>query len=199
MMLQMTPFEAYKLFLAVKMHFTQPSFDFFKYNGTIKANYESFEKRKDKFYFQKLAKQKDLKEYLVSNFVDQGVQWIGDLVSEESETVFKLWQRRNQSLTYMFTNEIFLLDEDFMSYFKVVDGQHPKLLTMYKQKKISIETLVILNDMLSFFPIWDKKIKDPIIWPSIRDKCLKYQPFIRYDKVRIKNLVKDLISHINKP
>ena len=198
-MLQMTPFEAYKLFLAVKMHFTQPSFDFFKYNGTIKANYESFEKRKDKFYFQKLAKQKDLKEYLVSNFVDQGVQWIGDLVSEESETVFKLWQRRNQSLTYMFTNEIFLLDEDFMSYFKVVDGQHPKLLVMYKQKKISIETLVILNDVLSFFPIWDKKIKDPIIWPSIRDKCLKYQPFIRYDKVRIKNLVKDLISHINKP
>ena len=190
----MTPFEAYKLFLGVKMHFTQPSYDYFKYNGKVRADLDSFNRRNDKFHFAKLARYKDPQSYLVANFVHGNPKWIGDLLSDESEKAYTDWQKRKESLGYMVSQEIKQLEDDFVSFFKVKGGQHPKLLSMYRQGKISIETLTILNDVLNFFPLWDKKINDSIIWPSIRDRCLKYRHFIHYDKAKIKNLVKAMVN-----
>lgn len=191
----MTPFEAYKLYMAVKMHFTQPSYDYFKYNGKTNVNQESFNRRKDKYQFQKLSRHKDARHYLVANFISSdGSKWVGDLLSDESRQHYTDWLKRTESLTYNFNQELSSIEDDFMSYFACKDGQHPKLLVLYKQGKISIETLTILNEMLSFFPIWDKKITDTIIWPSIRDKCVKYQPFLKYDKNKIKSLVKRVLE-----
>lgn len=190
----MTPFEAYKLFLAVKMHFTTPSYDMVKYNSKVNANFNSFAKRRDKYQFAKLAKHKDPLNYLVANFVDGNNKWVGELFSDEADVVYTNWLKRQQSLTYMVTNEINLLEDDLMDHFKVKDGQHPKLLVMYKRGSIHIETLTILNDILQFFPIWDKKINDTVIWPSIRDKCLKYNILLHYDKAKIKSIVRELLS-----
>jgi hypothetical protein len=182
------------MFLAIKMHFTTPGYDYIKYQGKVGAKIESFERRRDKFQFAKLAKKKDPLYFLVSNFVYDSPTWIGDLLTEEAENNFAEWQKKQQSLTYILTNEINMLDDDFVSYFKVKDGQHPLLLNMYKQKKLSIETLIVLNDILTFFPIWDKKLNDTIIWPSIRDKCLKYRQFIHYDKAKLKQVVKSMMT-----
>lgn len=189
----MTPFQAYQTFLAIKQHFTS-SYDYFKYGGKVKANAASFDARRDKFYFQKLARHKDLQGFLVANFITRDIKWVGDLITDESEAVYKQWQKRNESLTYMVTEELSLLEDDFISFFKVKEGQHPKLLLLFKQNKISIETLAILNNMLSFFDLWDKKIEDPVIWPSIRDRALNYQPFINYDKNKLKKVVKQLMN-----
>ena len=195
----MTPFEAYKLYMAVKMHFTQPSYDFFKYNGKTNANQDSYNRRRDKYQFQKLARHRDPVNFLVANFISSDTsKWVGDLFSEQSEQHFTDWLARTESLSYRFEQELSSIEEDFVSYFKCKGGQHPKLLTLYKQGKISIETLTILNQMLSFFPIWDKKLVDTVIWPSIRTKCIKYQPFLRYDKKKLKSLVKDVLE-INRP
>ena len=48
-------FNAYKLYLAVKNHFTT-NYDFFKYNGKVNAKEDSFLKRRDKFFFAKLQR-----------------------------------------------------------------------------------------------------------------------------------------------
>lgn len=189
----MTPYEAYQTFLAIKQHFTS-SYDFFKYGGKVKANASSFDQRRDKFYFQKLARHRDLRGFLVSNFIDRDIKWVGELITDESESVYKQWQKRNESLTYIVTEELSLLEDDFISFFKVKEGQHPKLLSLFKQNKISAETLCILNDLLSFFELWDKKIEDPVIWPSVRDRLLNYQPFVQYDKSKLKKVVKQLMN-----
>ena len=189
----MTAYEAYQTFLAIKQHFTS-SYNFFKYGGKVKANPSSFEQRRDKFYFQKLSRHRDLRGFLVSNFVDRDIKWVGELITDESESVYKEWQKRNESLTYIVTEELSLLEDDFISFFKVKEGQHPKLLSLFKQNKISAETLCILNDLLSFFELWDKKIEDPVIWPSVRDRLLNYQPFVQYDKSKLKKVVKQLMN-----
>jgi hypothetical protein len=189
----MTPFEAYQTFLAIKQHFNT-SYDYFKYGGKVKAPLNSFESRRDKFYFQKLARHRDLHGLLVANFIDRDVKWVGDLISDESEAVYKEWKKRSESLTYTVTQELDQLSDDFISFFRVKDGQHPPLLVLFKQKKISIETLAILNNLLSFFEIWDKKIYDPVVWPSIRTRVIKYQPFIHYDKSKLKKVVKQLMN-----
>lgn len=189
-----TPFEAYKLFMAIKTHFTNPNFDYFQYNGKIRASIQSFEQRRDRFQFAKLARHKDPQSFLVANFVSGNPKWIGDVLSDESESIYTDWQRRIESLTYLVTKEIKQLEDGFVDKFKVKNGQHPELLKLYRQGKVSVETLVILNDLLHFFQFWDTRIDDTIIWPSVRDKCLKYRQFLHYDKAKIKPLVKELMT-----
>ena len=76
----------------------------------------------------------------------------------------------------------------------VTDGQYPILLKEVMHSNIAVETLVILNDIMNFFPMWDKKIADTIVWPSMRRKFVKYTPFIDYDKPKYVEILKNLIS-----
>lgn len=191
----MTPFEAYKLFLAVKMHFTQPQYDFFKYNGKVNATLDSFNRRRDKYHFAKLAKHKDALGYLVSQYITGDFTgWAGDLFTEEAERIYTQYLARQQSITYNFQSDLSKLEEGFISKFKVKDGQHPDALVMFRRGIISIETFTILNNHLNFFQLWDTRIDDTVLWPSIRERCLKYRPFLHYDKAKIKSILRPLIS-----
>lgn len=191
----MTPFEAYKLFIAIKMHFTQPNYDFFKYNGKVNANLDSFNRRRDKYHFAKLAKHKDPTGYLVAQYTTGNFsRWVGDLFTEEAERTYTQYLARQQSITYNFQSDLGKLEEGFISRFKVKDGQHPEALVLFRRGGISIETFTILNDVLNFFELWDTRIDDTVIWPSIRERCLKYRPFLHYDRAKIKSLIRPLIS-----
>ena len=68
----MSAFECYKEYVALKNHFTKPSYDYFKYNGKAKLNPSSFDGRKDKLFFQKLAKHPDVHNFLVANLSENG-------------------------------------------------------------------------------------------------------------------------------
>lgn len=191
----MTPFEAYKLFLAVKMHFTQPQYDFFKYNGKVNATLDSFNRRRDKYHFAKLAKHKDALGYLVSQYITGNFTgWAGDLFTDEAERIYIQFLARQQSITYNFQSELQQLEDGFISKFKVKDGQHPEALVLFRRGYISIETFTILNDVLNFFQLWDTRIDDTVLWPSIRERCLKYRPFLHYDRAKIKSIIRPLMS-----
>lgn len=194
--LRMDGFEAYKHYLALKSHFTSKTYDYFKYNGAVRAKRESFEARNDKYFFQKLAKRKDITEFLVSLFVHGNKDmWIGDIVrNEESEQTFLKSQKIKQSLTYVFMNDLEKFNEDLVSSFVVHEGQHPHALRLLMSNDIHIETFIILNDIMRFTPSWNRQIEEQIIWPSVRQKCKKYHPFIEYDKEKCKNIVVDKFS-----
>lgn len=191
----MTPYEAYQLFLGIKMHFTQPSYDYIKYGGKVNATLDSFNRRRDKYHFAKLAKHREPATYLLAQFVSgEFAGWVGDLFTEEAERRYTDYVARVQSLTYNFQSDLRKFDDDFTSKFKVKGGQHPEALVMLRRGDISIETLTILNNLLNFFPIWDTRIEDTILWPSVRDRCLKYKPFLVYDKTKIKQLVREKVA-----
>ena len=193
--MQLTSFEAYRLYLAIKQHFTTPNYDYFKYNGKVNASIQTFEKRRDKFHFAKLARHRDPVGYLVSQFITGSFTgWVGDLFAEESGRVYTEYLARHQSLTYNFQSDLGKLEEGFISKFRVKDGQHPEVLVMFRRGHISPETFTILNDVLGFFPLWDSKIDDTVLWPSIRDRMLKYRPFISYDKAKIKSFIRPVMA-----
>lgn len=160
--------------------------------------------RKDKYHFYKLSRKyniDDLRSFYVANFLVKEVAWVGDLIGPEGEENYRVWQKRNQSLTYRFEQDIIGLfnalpsPEDML---KVNDGQHPVLLEEVMQGTIAIETMVILNDIMNFFPMWHKKINDTIVWPAWERKCLKYTPFMEYDKAKFKAILKETINdHIS--
>ena len=52
----MTGFEVYKMYLALKLHFTSDTYDYFQYGGNAKASQVSFDQRRDKFFFVKLSR-----------------------------------------------------------------------------------------------------------------------------------------------
>jgi hypothetical protein len=191
--LKMTGFEAYKLYLALKTHFTSKTYDYFQYNGAIKARIDSFEKRKDKYFFTKLSKKKDVLGFLVSLFVyGKKEMWIGDIIrNEEQEDLFLKWQKVRQSMTYVFSNDLDQLKEDFISNFEIKDGQHPYLLQLLLGDHIHIETFIILNDILKFVPFWNKHMQDTVLWPEVKLKCKKYQPFMEYNKEKCLQILVD--------
>jgi hypothetical protein len=189
----MNGFEAYKMYLGIKSHFAQTNYSYVKYQGSVRANEVSFNKRNDRYFFEKLSRIPDLLNFLIANFLEGDI-WVRDLFNDESFARYAQWQRRIQSLTYNFEQELSGISGDFKGYFIVYNGQHPLLLKEFRQGSISIETLTILNDLLNFFPYWDKRISDNILWPKTRDKCLKYAEFIKYDKPKMKKIVKDILD-----
>jgi hypothetical protein len=64
-----TAYEAYKDYLALRNHFNNEKYDYFLYNGKVSGSVASFEKRKDRFFFEKLAKHRDPHGLMVANFV----------------------------------------------------------------------------------------------------------------------------------
>lgn len=194
--LRMDAFEAYKHYLALKSHFTTKNYDFFKYNGAVKARRDKFDLRNDKYFFHKLSKHKDLTNFLVAMFVyGRHDMWVGDLLrNEESEKLYKEWLRVRESLTYVFTNDLDKFNDDLISSFVVKEGQHPHALKLLLRKEIHIETFIILNDILRFTPSWNKDIIDTVVWPEVRQRCKKYHPFMQYTK---ENFEKVLVDKFN--
>jgi hypothetical protein len=185
-------YAAYKEYVAVKNHFTSPYYDIFKYNGSVKAGRASFERRNDKLLFCKLAKVKDVRGFLVANFVDDPKSWVGDVIKNSaSNKVYVNWLARQQSLQYIFETDLQKLDENFDANIVVVGGQHPPLLKKIMRKEISIETVVILNSLCKFFKHWSRSITDEVIWPQFKFRCVKYKPFVQFDSNKFKKIVVD--------
>ena len=188
-------YELYVYYLAIKKHFTS-SYDFFKYNGKVSASASAFENRKDKFHFYKLSKRSESRDLILANMLVNPKSWIGDLLEPEADIIYKDWLKRKQSLTYQFKSDINVLNEDFNSNFIVNDGQYPHLIRLYNMKRITIETLVILCEILKCLPYWEKKISDTILFPDINRLVRKYYPFLQYDKSKMKEILLDRYNDI---
>jgi len=189
-------FSAFALYNALRLHFTSPSYDYFKYNGKTNVSKDSFAKNKAKYSFYKLSRKynlDDLRSFYIANFLESDIKWIGDISGLEGEQNYTKWQTRIQRLTYQFEQDIIYLFDKYAAkdMISVVDDHYPRLLEEMMQRNIMIETVVILNDLMGFFPMWSKKIKDDIIWPNWKLKLEKYTPFVNYDKAKLKAIVKE--------
>jgi hypothetical protein len=187
------PFESYKLYNALKLHF-ETSYDAVKYNFKSNVSPQSFFKRKDKYFFAKLANtyESELKEFYVANFKND-VKYVGDMLNEGGERYYREHKKIMESLTYRFQNDINKLndmDVSFDSLLEAEDNNHPLIIKLWMQEEILLETVVILDSILGFVERENKKITDTIIWPDIFRKITKYKPFVKFDRDRYLNLLK---------
>ena len=191
----MTPFEVYTSYLALKQHFTNPNYDYIKYNGKVNASRSSFDVRKDNYFFQKLAKRKDVLEFMVANFIEDESSWVGNLTNDEhSEKNYLKWLKRTQSLEYVFRNDLDKLERNFDTNIKIYKRDYPILYKLFTQKQICIETIVIIDDLVGCFDYWDQYIDDKYIYPLVKHKVKKYKSFFKYDKKKFKKILLDKFS-----
>ena len=191
----MSAYECYQHYNALKLHFTKPSYDYFKYNHKTKTSTSAFDTRKDKIFFMKVAKHPDPVRYMLSNLLVNPKLWIKDIAySPEAERVYTDWQKRQQSLSYIFKEELSKLDEDFNTNFKSEGNSHPLVLKLYLRKQISLETLVMLVDLVQCQNYWLKKHEyDPVV-EEVLNVITKYRPFLHYDRDSIKKIVLEKFS-----
>ena len=198
-MLKVTPFETYQHYLSLKNHFTNPKYDFFKYGAKTRASVTSFNKRKDKYWFEKTSRKysdKEVVDFLVSNFVSTDNPqnlWIGEIINS-GERNYADWMRRQQSLTYLFkeqSNELFS-ENKLDDVFNCSKG-HPPVLKKFLSGTISLETLVIYDKIFLFGNKFDKKILDPV-WETVSLKLKKYSPFLNIDVFQYKKILRTIID-----
>ena len=193
-----TPFETYQHYLSLKNHFTNPKYDFFKYGAKTRASMTSFNKRKDKYWFEKTSRKysnEEIVDFLVSNFTaadNPQNLWIGEIINS-GERNYAEWMKRQQSLSYLFkeqSNEL-LSERKLAELFSCSKG-HPVILKRYLGGKISLETLVIFNKIFDFVSIMDKKLDDPV-WETVSLKIKKYNPFINIDVFQYKKVLRSIV------
>jgi hypothetical protein len=198
--MKVTPHETYKTYLAIKNHFTKSTYDYHKYCGKVNASLQSFYKRKDRFWFEKLSRKKEDKEiinFFVANFISSDNPqslWIGDIIRNGEET-YTDWQKRMQSLSYLFKEETQqLFQNKFEEVFDCSKG-HPILLKSFLIGNISMETMVIYDKIFMFGKNFDKKLQDPV-WETVSLRMKKYNSFLNIDVFKYKKILKDIVLNL---
>lgn len=193
----MDPFEAYKLWLGLKLHFTKDEYNYFLMDGRVKCSSLTFQQKKDKFNFYKLVrKYNDLEGFYIANLVYGDPQWSGDLMTIEADKNYIRWLKNKNALRHIFKTDLEILSQfDQVDIVQVVFGQNPKLLTLVYQNDITIETLLIMNEIgPGFIDNWNNKIMDPIIWPKFYQKLIKYRPWIlKLDLTKFKAISQEVM------
>ena len=200
----MNGFEVYKIYLAIKLHFTSKnqSYDFHKHLGRTTARLATFTKRRDRYFFHKLSKSNNnstIVDYFVSNFVSNTNLWIGDIIGKSGDEHYKQWSKKIEALHYYYEQDLdYMLERkiEFDDIFTSKDGQHPPILKMFLSKRINFETFIILDDILSFTKQLNKKINEKVLWPKLYDRMTRYRPFLKYNVTKYKKSLRDKLKEI---
>ena len=103
----MEPFEVYRYYLALRLHFTTDKYDVIEQKGRVRATKNSFFKRKDLLAIRRVAEtysDKDIVDFLVANFVS-GDRW-GGVFDVEAKDRYQGWKKRIESISYTFKKEL---------------------------------------------------------------------------------------------
>lgn len=195
----MTPYESFVMYSALKLHFTSEKFDYHKYHGKTNVAKTTFEKRKDKYDFVKIVRKysdDEMELFFVSNFIYNPKIWSKELLKDEANDRFLEKQKILQSLTYIFKSDVELLIEKFddLNDMLRVSDAYPPLLKLTLQKDVHLETFIILDSILKFVPVWNKKITDTFRWPDFALLCKKYKPFLLFDETKFRKLLKEQLA-----
>ena len=189
-------FDVYKTYLAVKLHFTSDTYDYYKYGGKVNARLDTFTKRKDRYFFHKLSTrygQDNILDFFVANFLADSKGWIGNLLANDGKDVYLDYKKRKEAFAYHFKQACGAVASDFsrrgLSFddgFVPVNGQHPRMLRLLIQRKVSFQTAVVLNHYLNYTKNWDKEITEKIVWPEISLKVARVKPFVNFNATECK-------------
>ena len=193
----MEPIDVYLMYCAMKAHFVKTDYNFIKYGGKSRVSRNSFFKRKDRYFFVKLSKkyktENEIRNYFVANFMMEQRGYVANFNDENYEK----WQNRQNNFHDIFTNEIQPMIQDFNSLFEIKKSEHPKLMKEYLGKRISLETLIILDELVEYSKKWNEHLKDDILWPDLKKLMNNYKWFLTFDKKQYRINLLTMIKESN--
>ena len=191
----MEPIDVYLMYCAMKAHFGKGDYDFVTYRGKTRIKRDTFYKRKDRSFFVRLSRkyktEQEITNYFVSNFIKDKKGYIANFNDENYES----WKLKRQGFFDLFEVEMKPLVDAFEDLFTVTNGQHPKLMREFLGGRVSLETIIILDELVNFGPDWDKALEDDIIWNDLNNLIDNYERFLTIDqeqyKIRLLKLIEE--------
>lgn len=175
----MDGFKAFKYYLAIKLHFTNPKYNVFERKGKLRGTRETFLTRNDHYLFEKIARRFDndqqLIRYIASNFMYDNPNVVYN--EAEAEENFVEYNRRRQSITKVFTDDVQRIVESGINT--------PNILQLYLGKKITIETAVILNDLENCISKLKDTESNTLLWGDEILRVEKSKGFVKYDSYKV--------------
>ena len=185
--------DTYLLYCSLKAHFNG-KYDYHKFGGRTKISRDSFWKRKDRIFFVKLAqkyKDDEMLNYFISNFIVEQSGYIANFNDKNYET----WLSKRKNFYNVFEMEMTPFVKNFNPLFECQDNQHPLLLKEYLGKRVSIETMIILDKLVEYIKDWDKKLEwDDFVWPGVKKIIKNYEGFLTIDSDKYKMKLLKLIE-----
>ena len=197
-------FDVYRCYLAMKLHFSNPKYDFFQYDGKVNAKEETYQQRNDFYFFETIArkyKKEEIHTLLLATFVqteDATKEWVGNL-KRDGRARYLAHQKQMDRLTYEVSQDsdtvVDYLERHNCTFNRLFETQqsnnsHPPFLKLYITKAISLETLLIYDMILGFIPQWDRDLKDPL-WERTSLKIRKYKPFLSINTDKYRQIIKE--------
>ena len=193
----MEPIDVYLMYCAMKAHFGKSDYDFVTYKGKTRIKRDTFYKRKDRSFFVRLSRkyktELEIKNYFVANFIKNKKGYIANFSDENYES----WKLKRQGFFKQFEVEMKPLVEMFEDLFRVENGQHPKLMKEFLGGRVSLETVIVLDELVNFDNAWNKELEDDIIWIDLRNLMNNYERFLTIDQEQYKIRLLKLIEESN--
>ena len=195
-------YDAYRMYLGLRLHFNSKSYDYVRYNGSVNCTKDSFMKRSDRYFFHKMGKKYngELEPFLVSNFVSNesvNPKWLtGDQALEN----YNKWKKNQQSITRIFDQDLKkcldIYDSFGIMFVTESRNSHPPIVKMIQSGKIEIQSAIILDHYLNWIDYVEREVDDEWIWPRIRNMLRKCQPFIKFNETKCKEILKYRVASV---
>jgi len=203
-------FRAWKTYHGMYLHFTG-SYDYFKYFGnapwgTIASMEKYFAKYEHQTGFswqrgfftslgKKMTKEHDLIYYYLSQLTrgkNYPTEFLDDYFDEYRIKMesFSLHLQRNMKVVVEYMKEY---DMKFNELFECDGINHPPILKLLLGEDISLETFTVLDIILGFTKIVDKKLIDPI-WRDQKTLCYNYKPFLEVNVDEKRRLIRKVLN-----
>ena len=191
----MEPIDVYLMYCAMKAHFGKSDYDFVTYKGKTRIKRDTFYKRKDRSFFVRLARkyktEEQIKNYFISNFIKDKKGYIANFTDENYES----WKLKRKNFFEIFEVEMKPLVESFENLYVVENRQHPKLMREFLGGRVSLETLIILDELVGYGTTWIEEMKDDIIWIDLNNLMDNYERFLTIDqeqyRIRLLKLIEE--------
>lgn len=195
------PFTCFRLYVALKVHFTTPDYDYVQHRGNIRCTFKQFEKRNDKKIFEALSRKytpKQLKEIFIAYLATRDVFWIGDIIDKDD--CLKVWKGLksvSRNFSYHFESDIHTIMRLGIRNLKEAtvasDGTFPVIFRLYREQKIVFPTLVVVNRLVNFTEIWYDS--DDVILENMALKIDKYDKFnTKLDIKKYEQIIQNVLT-----
>jgi len=189
---RITPLSVCSLYLLIKLHF-QGKYDAIKYNWKYGITNASFNSRRDKRFFERIAYKYTIHEltYLfVSSFLMDTNDWIGGVTSEQAGINYRKYDTLLRMYSKEFRKEVQIIlalcvrDNlklvDMFSYDKQKDTT--RIFSLLKMGIIKYETFLILDRMLNLIERSDVDMSDNYEWLKYSTVLKAYRRLLIIDE-----------------
>lgn len=187
----MTPQDALRLYLSLKAHFSDSSYDFHKYGGQIRWSEGTFERRKDRALLTAICRttnEEQWKARIIANTLRNGkVPYLDKLMTEDAIELGQALVDRHRDPEGSFRTELSVirrrwagsLDDLIYSKNRLV---FPHLIRYHLMTLVSADTIIGFDKVYPVISRAHAMLKDDVVWQSTRKMLKLYRGFVKLDK-----------------